>query len=130
MPGISDREMGELHLEHVKFSACCNDSDDNDDDNCDGGGGGGNCDKKGESAHNKFSFPNSNVLVFFQESLAMQTCTAPGVLEMFQNNNALLEQIMKCLEAYLESKRVIFPRFYFLSNAELLGILAKVMCVS
>ena len=34
-----------------------------------------------------------------------------GLLETFQNNNALLDQIMKCLEAYLESKRVIFPRF-------------------
>ncbi|XP_069668946.1 dynein axonemal heavy chain 6 isoform X3 [Periplaneta americana] len=57
--------------------------------------------------------------------LAMPSCTAPGVLEMFQNNNALLEQIMKCLDAYLESKRVIFPRFYFLSNEELLEILAQ-----
>jgi dynein heavy chain len=59
----------------------------------------------------------------------MQSCTAPGVLELFQNNNALLEQIMKCLEAYLESKRVLFPRFYFLSNTELLEILALVMCI-
>lgn len=81
-----------------------------------------------EFTHNEFSFPNSNV--FFQVSLAMQSCIAPGVLEMFQNNNALLEQIMKCLEAYLESKRVIFPRFYFLSNVELLGILAQVMCIN
>uniref|UniRef100_A0A6I8NCS1 Dynein axonemal heavy chain 6 n=1 Tax=Ornithorhynchus anatinus TaxID=9258 RepID=A0A6I8NCS1_ORNAN len=47
------------------------------------------------------------------------------LLETFQNNNALLDQIQKCLEAYLESKRVIFPRFYFLSNDELLEILAQ-----
>ena len=76
-----------------------------------------------------FLFQTVMFLFFFKVSLAMQSCTAPGVLEMFQNNNALLEQIMKCLEAYLESKRVIFPRFYFLSNAELLGILAQVMCI-
>ncbi|XP_023668206.2 dynein axonemal heavy chain 6 [Paramormyrops kingsleyae] len=56
---------------------------------------------------------------------ALRAATQPGLLEMFQNNNALLDQIQKCLEAYLESKRVIFPRFYFLSNDELLEILAQ-----
>ncbi|KAM7079135.1 dynein axonemal heavy chain 6 [Molossus nigricans] len=56
---------------------------------------------------------------------ALRATTQPGLLETFQNNNALLDQIQKCLEAYLESKRVIFPRFYFLSNDELLEILAQ-----
>lgn len=57
--------------------------------------------------------------------LAIRAGTQPGLLETFQNNNSLLDQIMKCLEAYLESKRVVFPRFYFLSNDELLEILAQ-----
>ncbi|KAK3507623.1 hypothetical protein QTP70_031174 [Hemibagrus guttatus] len=56
---------------------------------------------------------------------ALRAATQTGLLENFQNNNALLDKIQKCLEAYLESKRVIFPRFYFLSNDELLEILAQ-----
>lgn len=58
--------------------------------------------------------------------LAMEACSYPGVLETLTRNNALLDQIMKCLEEYLETKRVQFPRFYFLSNDELLEILAQV----
>lgn len=58
--------------------------------------------------------------------LAMEAATRPGLLDTFKRNNALLEQIMKCLESYLETKRVAFPRFYFLSNDELLDILAQV----
>ncbi|KAI3352270.1 hypothetical protein L3Q82_005249 [Scortum barcoo] len=56
---------------------------------------------------------------------ALKAATQPDLLETFQHNNSLLDEIQKCLEAYLESKRVIFPRFYFLSNDELLKILAQ-----
>ena len=61
--------------------------------------------------------------IFFP--ITFRSCTQPGLIEQFQANNVMLEQIHKCLEAYLESKRVIFPRFYFLSNDELIEILAQ-----
>ncbi|XP_033124826.1 dynein heavy chain 6, axonemal-like [Anneissia japonica] len=56
---------------------------------------------------------------------ALRAATAPGVLEILQANNSNLEKIQKCLEDYLETKRLVFPRFYFLSNDELLDILAQ-----
>lgn len=56
----------------------------------------------------------------------MPTCTQPGLLEQIEENNRMLDEVMKCLEAYLETKRIAFPRFFFLSNDELLEILAQV----
>ncbi|CAJ1027078.1 Dynein heavy chain, N-terminal region 2/Hydrolytic ATP binding site of dynein motor region/AAA domain (dynein-related subfamily)/Dynein heavy chain AAA lid domain/P-loop containing dynein motor region/AAA+ lid domain/P-loop containing dynein motor region D4/Microtubule-binding stalk of dynein motor/ATP-binding dynein motor region/Dynein heavy chain region D6 P-loop domain/Dynein heavy chain C-terminal domain containing protein, putative [Leishmania lindenbergi] len=56
----------------------------------------------------------------------LRICIEDGVLEDLQRSNANIDVIQKKLEDYLETKRIAFPRFYFLSNDELLSILSDV----
>ena len=55
----------------------------------------------------------------------VQFCSVAKHLEMFQEANKQLDQVSRGLTNYLDMKRLAFSRFFFLSNDELLQILAQ-----
>lgn len=57
--------------------------------------------------------------------LVMSVCMAPSRLNNFNVITEQLEKCQKLLNAYLETKRHVFPRFYFISSDELLSILGS-----
>jgi dynein heavy chain len=60
-----------------------------------------------------------------EERNALKGTHAEGLLETLSEMNVHLEEIQKSLDMYLETKRNVFPRFYFLSNDDLLEILGQ-----
>ena len=55
----------------------------------------------------------------------VEACNMDGRLERLETMLGLLEQCEKALQDYLETKRIAFPRFYFVAAADLLDILSK-----
>lgn len=60
----------------------------------------------------------------YKNPKVLDACSSEGLLDRFKKNNKVLEDIKKSLDEYLESKRLAFPRFYFLADEELLEILS------
>ncbi|XP_047429543.1 dynein axonemal heavy chain 2 [Mugil cephalus] len=56
---------------------------------------------------------------------AVQGTHHPGLLEKLSDMSTRLEEILKALDMYLETKRQLFPRFYFLSNDDVLDVLGQ-----
>jgi hypothetical protein len=57
--------------------------------------------------------------------LAIVVMGDENLLVSFSEAHKMLDSVQKGLNDYLETKRAVFPRFFFLSNDELLDILAE-----
>jgi dynein heavy chain len=80
-------------------------------------------------ADNKFDFPLSNVQVLMKEAEqtpnVVKATNRPKLYDELENIQERLAVCEKALAEYLETKRLAFPRFYFISSSDLLDILSK-----
>ncbi|CAM9519959.1 unnamed protein product, partial [Discosporangium mesarthrocarpum] len=63
--------------------------------------------------------------IFDDPNAVRACCSDPNMMEGIMRMDESLEQIQKSLDQYLETKRMIFPRFYFVSDDDLLEILGQ-----
>ncbi|XP_056593901.1 dynein axonemal heavy chain 3 isoform X3 [Triplophysa dalaica] len=77
----------------------------------------------------KFSIVDSYWRTIITETLkdthVLVATEQPNMLRRLQESNTFLEEIQHGLNSYLEKKRLFFPRFFFLSNDEMLEILSE-----
>ncbi len=60
-----------------------------------------------------------------KEKNAYRSLIVKGLIPTLQDLNKKLEHIQKSLNDFLDQKRYSFPRFYFLSNDDLLEIIGQ-----
>ncbi|KAK5645094.1 hypothetical protein RI129_006394 [Pyrocoelia pectoralis] len=63
--------------------------------------------------------------IIIREPNVIDSASQPNLLENLQICSELLERINEGVANYLEGKRLYFPRFFFLSNDEMLEILSE-----
>lgn len=61
----------------------------------------------------------------YENSLALVALLRPGRLNTFQECNKKIAELSSRMDDYLNSRRLNFPRLYFLSNFELMSILTE-----
>nr|AML30857.1 axonemal inner arm dynein heavy chain 1 [Marsilea vestita] len=81
--------------------------------------------KEGTAFHSVDKVWRRIVPIVLKTKTILEAADIEGLLEDLKVGNEALDVVQKGLNQYLETKRLAFPRFFFLSNDELLEILSE-----